>query len=146
MYYSSHLKNCSYFAVNPQTNILRYGRDAYEKFARVCFDWTGGPVIEAIHPIVSDLTDPANIPTAPGLYLQNKSDWHVNAHAKPFLKALGCEQDLSDQSCGNAFVRFRDWGKGHARLPPDAFSAILNAMVADGPEAAAEKTGQLFSE
>lgn len=67
------------------------------------------------------------------LYLQNKNDWHVNAHAKPYLgqegwHRLGGTSFAQGQSLA---LHMGNWGVGHA-APPVALLTRLIADVANG--------------
>lgn len=74
------------------------------------------------------------------LYLQNREDWHLQAHAKPFLpkenwKRLGPTSFANGE---NLAVHIGNWGPGHAAPPKDLILKTLRdlAFGADVEQAA----------
>lgn len=122
-------------AINPQTNIARYIKDVYHKYASVCFRWDGSgePGPSFGDHIVTNLVDRfAKTDLPRGIYLQNKSDWHTKGHAIPFLEAIGGEVSPVDQTIGDLSFLFGQWGEGHAPLPKSPYKEILAEAIRGG--------------
>lgn len=64
------------------------------------------------------------------LYLQNQSDWHVSAHAKPYLESsnwqrLGPTSFSQDEDIA---LHMGNWGVGHAAPPKDVIVHALRQL------------------
>lgn len=73
------------------------------------------------------------------LYLQNKDDWHVQSHLKPFLKNREIER-ISRTSFyldDNAALHIGDWGKGHTPPPKEVIKDII-LQIADSTKSVRE--------
>lgn len=131
MYMAAKVPGARFFAVNPQTAILRYYRAYFERYARICFDWSDEPIETAISPVEHDLIPVfQNSLETRGIYLQNATDAHVKSHAIPFLSGIGGEPRSGDQSVRGIDYIERHWGEGHAVLPALAWKSILTGMIA----------------
>ncbi len=125
--YGRSLDNALSIAVNPQTSIGRYVQRFVRSYAETCFGCPpeGAPE-EAFAPhIQHDLCVTFRTgPRPPVLYLQNRLDWHVRAHVKPFLVNFGVEWTGEDLRAPGLYVHSGRWGEGH-RAPPVALVAHL---------------------
>jgi hypothetical protein len=112
---------------NPQTNIAKYSRVFVDRYRRIAF-----PAIAAAGPIPSDGEQFPSLCTEAFregyqgriVYLQESTDWHVDAHLKPFLESF-CAKPLTNIINSAKFSGFvtdqlylhlGHWGKGH--VPP----------------------------
>lgn len=126
---------------NPQTNIAKYSKVFVDRYLRIAF-----PAIGAADPIPSDGEQFPSLDTevfrdgyqGKILYLQESTDWHVNAHLKPFLISF-CGKGLSNITESSKFSGFvtdqlylhiGHWGNGHAP-PSKAVLAKLLGLLSD---------------
>ncbi|EPM0509715.1 TPA: hypothetical protein QEM49_005040 [Pseudomonas putida] len=84
-------------------------------------------------PILHSLCGMAPTGNSKVIYLQNREDWHLQAHAKPFLpkenwKRLGPTSFANGE---NLAVHIGNWGPGHAAPPKDLILKTLRKL-ADG--------------
>ena len=123
-------------AWNPQTDIAKYNRDSVNHYRRVAFP-----------NIASDCSLPSGRGQFPSLctdefvdgyqgrilYLQERTDWHVRSHLKPFLASF-CKKagsNITGSSNFSGFVTDRlylhldHWGDGHASPSKDVISKVL---------------------
>ena len=130
------IPNSIVFAWNPQTNIAKYNRDSVNHYRRVAFP-----------NIASDCSLPSGRGQFPSLctdefvdgyqgrilYLQERTDWHVRSHLKPFLASF-CKKagsNITGSSNFSGFVTDRlylhldHWGDGHASPSKDVISKVL---------------------
>ncbi|MGH7183771.1 MAG: hypothetical protein ACREJN_17595, partial [Nitrospiraceae bacterium] len=121
---------------NPQTDIMKYVRDPVNSYLRAAFP-----------NIASDCSLPSGRGQFPSLctdefadgyqgrilYLQERTDWHVRAHLKPFLASF-CEKAGSNITGSSNFSGFvtdqlylhlDHWGDGHASPSKDVISKVL---------------------
>jgi hypothetical protein len=65
------------------------------------------------------------------LYLQNESDWHVSAHAKPYLEGSNWQRlGPSSFSQGkDVALHMGNWGPGHATPPKDVIVHALGQLT-----------------
>jgi len=131
MYYASRIKNGQFFAVNPQTSILRYSRAHVERYARVCLGWDeNSPLENCFSKIDYDLIPIyINSTSTGGIYLQNATDDHVVKHARPFIEGIGGSNCVVDQTVNKVHYFERLWGAGHAALPAEHWITILTHMI-----------------
>lgn len=131
MYYAARLPGSVFFAVNPQSGILRFYRAHIERYARACFGWQDGEQFsDALDCIDHDLVPLyRNGPATSGIYLQNASDAHVQSNALPFLTGIGGRDEAVDQQRHGVHFVLREWGDGHAALPPQVYQAFLRHLM-----------------
>lgn len=92
LYHSWHVPESLAFVINPQTQIKNYVRGYVEKYAQA-FLTASGP--DDVDRALANDTDSNLLPFYSSgfqnqiLYLQNRSDWHVEKHMKPFMQACG---------------------------------------------------------
>ncbi|WP_144794994.1 DUF6270 domain-containing protein [Kocuria palustris] len=136
---------------NPQTDILRYNRTFVDQYLQSAFAEHSPEVPSAEtwlqertelcaragieHSLVDRTThDPSCIDRL--LYLQNLNDWHLSAHAMPYVQAHRF-QDLGTGSRilgPDHVVQGGDWGAGHAPLTHDLLvSALAEFLHGDAP-------------
>lgn len=136
----------SAFVWNPQTDILAYNRVFVDCYLNASFpslageqpspaDWLAERrmLCERAgldHSLVAgDLHSPQAIDRL--VYLQNIHDWHLAAHAIPYLKHHG----FWDLGTGSRVldpehvVQMGDWGAGHAPLPLDLLASALGEFL-----------------
>ena len=136
LYYGSVIPS-TVMAVNPQTNILRYYSRYVGDYAAACFGWSEGQSLEecfsgrvvSLPPYL-----PGRYPIR-AVYLQNDSDTHhLGNHAFPLLRALGgCGEPRDAHHHGIDFY-FRNWGEGHAPLPPATYADCVNHILKCGSD------------
>src|SRR6185295_9873306 len=126
-------------------DIAKYVRDPVSRYRRIAFPT-----------LVADDTFPSDRDQFPSLctdqfsdgykgrviYLQESTDWHVEAHLNPFLTSF-CKKaltDISDSSSFSGFVtdqlylHLDHWGNGHVPPGKDFISkvlALLSKVTAD---------------
>jgi len=129
LYYATETAQPSIAVVsNPQTNITKYDRQSVECFARVCFDWHEGNVESAFSGITYDLVKHYSEKKAPTIFLQNSADWHVRAHAIPFLRAYGLDWTGRDLTAEGLYLLVGNWGNGHIPAPKGLITDIINQL------------------
>ncbi|MDX0716805.1 hypothetical protein GOD67_29400 [Sinorhizobium medicae] len=147
LYYGTLLPKAIVLAVNPQTDILRYGREHFERYARVCFGWDGEQPIEGV--FGSTVTCLPKLyhkgARSRAIYLQNSDDWHIKPHALPLIRALGGKDEPIDQSASGMDFIFRKWGEGHAPLPRLVYKAALHHLAERGPDGFSEAVDEALS-
>ena len=133
------IPNSIALAWNPQTNIAKYVPDPVNRYLRIAF-----PTIAA------GGTFPSNREQFPSLctnefvagyqgrilYLQERTDWHANAHLKPFLasfcgKALSNIDDSSNFSgfvTDQLYLHLGHWGDGHVPPSKDVLTKVLRLL------------------
>ena len=124
---------------NPQTDIARYYPESVVRYRSIAF-----PRIAADTPIPSDRGQFPSLCTDEFLdgykghilYLQESTDWHVEAHLKPFLASF-CGKEASDiAGCSNfsglvtdqLYLHLDHWGNGHVPPGKDVISKILGLL------------------
>lgn len=139
------------FVWNPQTQASKYDMNFVAHYIDVAFPGVRDPFkkvsaeaaqvfkAEGICDAVMDIRKKMKT-----VYLQNISDWHVNAHLKPFQEGLewrfmgGKSGMISDKM--DIAVCLLDWGEGHAAAPKDLIKeTLLNIMEGKTPVEIAEK-------
>lgn len=134
----SYLLNEDTFSIvwNPQTNILKYEKEAVSKYARVAFnssvDEFEGSLVE--RNINYNLVN--NIQERKGkiLFIQNRTDWHLQEHAIPFL--LKNNVNLTNNNprrwCGNIYYYFSNFGLGHVGPNKSLIKDIVFSIIEKG--------------
>lgn len=142
-------------AWNPQTSIENYSSRFVSDYMTVAFheDWVSfleskpkedcikykaGEILgkrKILHSVVS-LKSCLNVEL---IYLQNKNDWHVKHHLKPYIKKREVERICrASFSFGDkAALYIGDWGKGHAPPPREVIKDIIQ-QVTDGSKTVRE--------
>ena len=130
------IPNSIVFAWNPQTNIAKYNPAEVIPYLRIAF-----PTIAVDGSLPSDRGQFPSLCTDEFLdgykgsifYWQERTDWHVDAHLKPFLESF-CKRALSGLTSSSDFSGFVNerlylnlahWGNGHA---PPSKEVIANAL------------------
>ena len=157
---AQHLGACASVLVwNPQTDWLAYDENTVRAYLAAAFPQIEPPVdsgksfqarvgdaldqLHAVHSLIPALRErdgPRRM-----LYLQNASDWHVQRHAAPFLKAGGFNHagnGFHSNRAGNALVWFGHWGEGH-QSPPRNLIEFLFARMLDPQTAMGEVESNL---
>lgn len=124
---------------NPQTDIAKYEQSQVNCYLRIAFST-----------IAPDGTVPSDREQFPSLctddfrdgykgyilYLQERTDWHVEAHLEPFLASF-CKKTLTDISGSSNFSGFVNdhlylhldhWGDGHVPPSKDVLSNALRLL------------------
>ncbi|WP_444886875.1 hypothetical protein [Microbulbifer sp. JMSA008] len=133
----------SAFVWNPQTSISRYTLYLVECYLDISFPSISsklnirerldlsGVVHDVLH-CAESLMSQRSI-----LYVQNKTDWHVESHAKPFIEKAAFMKKASEEvfSCQANFSYFLGgWGKGHVAPPREIIlSALKGLLSGDSP-------------
>ncbi len=125
---------------NPQTDFLKYSRRSVDTYLKAAFpDLVGERGADAVTAeslakvgVRASVTAPDAMPGPRRmLYLQNSSDWHVKAHAAPFIAGHGLapvEPDLYLTRNDHWAVFFGSWGKGHAIPSIELIKTLVGAM------------------
>lgn len=129
MFAASQLPGSLVIASAPQTNLVVHTKEAIELFSKHCF---GIESPEAVHKLLEDSICSNLIPlfakeTRPKLiYLQNRSDWHINYHLKPLLAGLGLTYTGENIIESDLAVILGEWGNGHVFPPVPFIQWLLN--------------------
>ena len=132
LYYGNIMDNVLPIAANPQTRICDFYLNHVTAYAKGCWGWDGsGDVANFLESrIEQSLLEVYQRNPKPFLYLQNESDWHVEKHTLPFMRALGNHQGAVSSKTGQGFVRFVNWGEGHASISKDTAIDVLTKAFA----------------
>ena len=126
-------------AWNPQTNIAKYTPVFVDRYLRIAF-----PTIDAAGTFPSDgkqfpsLCTDEFVAGYQGriLYLQERTDWHVDVHLTPFLASF-CGKTHSDIAGSSNFSGFvtdqlylhlGHWGNGHVPPSKDVLAKLLSLL------------------
>lgn len=135
LYLSSRIAGSIAFVWNPQTSILAYEESYVRQYAKVCFGEAGEDVSETFAgKIVGDISEVCPNDANRVIWLQNKNDWHTEAHLLPFLKKTGLMDELPE-SCSRwvnerIYLCLEDFSEGHQPPPKDMIRRILVNIVA----------------
>ena len=126
-------------AWNPQTNIAKYTPVFVDRYLRIAF-----PTIDAAGTFPSDgkqfpsLCTDEFVAGYQGriLYLQERTDWHVDAHLTPFLASFcgKTHNDIAGSSNFSGFVtdqvylHLGHWGNGHVPPNKDVLAKLLGLL------------------
>jgi pimeloyl-ACP methyl ester carboxylesterase len=125
MYYSRQFPDSLAVAINPQTNIRRYGKTPVKQYLEYGLGARPGSEPSKIveYPIASDLTREyrQGFPNTVA-YVQNAGDkMHVERHLKGFLRVLPGHPRM--------MLHIGDWGRGHIAPDKDFLQALIVASV-----------------
>lgn len=135
LYLSSRIAGSIAFVWNPQTTILAYEESYVRQYAEVCFGEAGEDVSEVFAgKIVSDISEVYPNEVNRVIWLQNKNDWHTEAHLLPFLKKTGLMEALPE-SCSRwvnerIYLCLGEFSEGHQPPPKDMIRRMLVSIVA----------------
>ncbi len=126
---------------NPQTDIAKYVPEPVARYRSIAF-----PMIAADGPIPSDGEQFPSLCTEAFragyqghiLYLQESTDWHVNAHLEPFLGSFcgKTRSSITDSSnfsgcvTDQLYLHLGHWGNGHIQ-PSKAVLTKLLGLLSD---------------
>ncbi|WP_187646906.1 hypothetical protein [Nitrosophilus labii] len=125
LYFSWFFPNSLAFVMNPQTRIADFTFQTVKKFSKECLSISTDNIFDQVtlHKEIMKRTDGDvrvlyekkvdNII----VYLQNRTDHHVELQMKPFLKSI------KQQSKVNLILG--DWGEGHKAPPIDVINKYL---------------------
>lgn len=137
-------------AWNPQTSIENYSNRFVSDYMKVAFDddWDffikSEPKEDEIKFKASEVLGQRKIfhsavglkvcPNIEMLYLQNKHDWHIKSHLKPYLEKRKLERiDCASFSFGDkAALHIGDWGQGHVPPPKEVITKIIQQTTYGG--------------
>lgn len=146
----SCLLKCTSTAVvwNPQTSIGEYAPEVVLQYIKTAFpelsDEVAGALVltsterkQRIAELLQNtgvLHSLLNIPRSDNskiLYLQNRHDWHVGAHAKPYLghkdwKRLGPTSFAQGSSMA---LHLGNWGAGHTAAPAELITRLVDDVA-----------------
>lgn len=131
LYYARHFPASTVIVWNPQTNILNYHPKFVAAYTKAAWGMGLEEAQERLHEQIC--VDVAPLYRSPGpkvLYLQNRSDNHVEVHMKPFLKATG-------ERRSDVLVHLGNWGNGHVAPPKALLRALISRMAKSDWENAA---------
>jgi hypothetical protein len=133
------VKNAIALAWNPQTNIAKYVPGPVSRYLRIAF-----PTVPTDGPIPSDGEQFPSLCIEEFragyqgsiLYLQERTDWHVESHLDPFV-ARFCGKDLRDITKASNFYGFvteqlylhlGHWGDGHIPPSKEVLAKLLGLL------------------
>lgn len=128
LYYATFFPGAIAFVWNPQTDIRRYNPDHVTRYAHLAFG--SEKEIGAARKVLTRRIDPEVISRYPTdgvkvIYLQNKTDWHVESHLSPFLTY----HDIKLTRLPNwLHVHLGEWGEGHVPPPKEIISRIVREI------------------
>lgn len=146
----SSLLNCEAAAVawNPQTSISQYVPEFVVQYLKVAFPELADEAEVALTLAESEqkqclgrllertgsLHSVRELPLAKKtsvLYLQNRHDWHVAAHAKPYLGQSGWRRiGINSFAKGeNLAFHLGSWGAGHAPIPTELLVKLIGELA-----------------
>ncbi len=146
------ITGCVAFVWNPQTSIDAYSAPSVQAFRAV---GRHEQTVLAGRP-ESDLTHPGAWADFRGevVCFQEESDWHVESHLLPTLRAVGCDLDAEalvegvlTRVSANLSVAISHWGDGHAPPPRPIIARMLHELTKSGdvdPWAALESSRPLL--
>ena len=131
--------NSIVLAWNPQTNIAKYDKNHVARYLRTAF-----PMIAGNGAPPSDKEQFPSLCTEEFvagyqgriIYLQERTDWHVDAHLKPFLASF-CGKALSNIPTSSNFsglvtdqlyLHLDHWGNGHVPPSKDVITKLLSLL------------------
>lgn len=133
---------------NPQTSIGEYAPEFVLHYLKVAFPELSEDaclglalpknqqksVVYQLLPktgVLHTLWDVPRVSGASVLYLQNRHDWYLTAHAKPYLGESGWRR-LGTNSFGHTTelaLHIGSWGAGHAAPPKELINDVLRQLV-----------------
>lgn len=125
------------FVWNPQTSIDAYSAPSVQAFRKA----SGHHATVFAGVPRTDLTDPGAWDGYRGtvVYFQEQTDWHVESHLMPVLRALGSEVDAEAMVervitpiAPTLTVALSHWGQGHAPPPRPIIAHMLRELSANG--------------
>lgn len=138
LYYSWFFEDSIAFVWNPQTDLLKYDPPGVLAYLKVAFGVEAIPGAEETvrKSLCHDLVELYGKGHANRVvYLQNSTDWHVEVHLAPFLKALGHggkeEARAHNGMLGGAFYLYLDkFSENHDPPPDSAIKSALETLLA----------------
>ncbi|MBS0368533.1 MAG: hypothetical protein JSS57_04945 [Proteobacteria bacterium] len=137
---STHLEteNASLFVWNPQTSVEHYVKQFVDEYIKTAFPnaMAEGSIASRLSAIGVDYDLSINSDRFKHqiLYLQNHDDWHAEAHARDFLRAMDCDQrkgaNVLANGSGLAYC-LSNFGVGHVP-PPHKLTAHALSGLAEG--------------
>lgn len=138
----------SAIAWNPQSDILEYNEVDVRNYFQIAFPESARRILEAedwktpmkvaleSHRVRHELL---TLPSRPQnmIVFQNYSDWHVQSHAVPFIKAWSL-RDLGDSIYGDTdgrYVYIANFGEGHVSLPSKPLQVAIQMLGKEGRNA-----------
>jgi hypothetical protein len=136
LYYSRMIKNALAVVWNPQTNILKYDKQHVANYGCQAFDIDNHEMVikELPFHIDTNLIDEYRKGFSNSIiFLQNDSDWHLEAHCTPFILDIDSEYVQSNSLTvkridERLLLSIGHWGNGHIPPPKDLLSDIFQAI------------------
>lgn len=135
LYYSRNIEGSIAIVWNPQTNILRYVPKFVKEYAVNAFssdlnDCTYEDLKLQVNTNLLNEYAKGSLNTI--FYMQNKSDWHLEAHCFPFMNSLdNTVLDKESAICKithKIYLYIGDWGEGHQPPSKEVISDLLNLI------------------
>ncbi|MEV7606543.1 hypothetical protein AB0N65_13985 [Paenarthrobacter sp. NPDC089322] len=126
LFYSKFFPNSLALAINPQTNLAKFGYENQRSYTRAAFGAETPEQHDAVFRdrICSDLRQHYGGKLENYvLYVQNSIDTHVDNHMEPFLESLKGSNRVRT-------ILSSDWGIGHRHPPAEEIRSII-AKVTD---------------
>ncbi len=130
LYYSSFFENSMALVWNPQVDISQYAAGKFsviEHYSNSAFSVSRSELFRQVCVNVSDVYSSGNQRNYV-VYLQNRTDRHVNEHMRLLLEKFEVDLPLN---CYSGFIRDRfylhltDWSLGHRPPPREALAYLL---------------------
>lgn len=120
---------------NPQTSIEKYQREIVIKYVSESFELKNNlndsiDVLDKFG-IRHDLINDTCVGKSKILFLQNKSDWHLNIHAIPYLESKGIKAELESSNCfiKNIYYIIENYGVGHIGPSRDTLKMYIKRVI-----------------
>jgi len=129
---SSHLRESTAIAINPQVDILKYHARLVDGFLSVAFGGRGGAGLQESERRRLSVLDTYRVRPARGvLIVQNvKDEFHYEKHFKPFCAAHQMKPDVARWKSGEFHTLLYDFGSGHGSEPRTLIPEILSSHAA----------------
>jgi hypothetical protein len=133
------IPNSIALAWNPQTNIAKYVPDPVNRYQRIAFpSIAGNGTLPSSREQFPSLCTDEFLAGYQGriLYLQERTDWHVDAHLKPFLASfcgkavsnIGGSSNFSGFVTDQLYLHLVHWGNGHVPPSKNVLAKVLRLL------------------
>ncbi|MCF1457120.1 MAG: hypothetical protein LPH21_06020 [Shewanella sp.] len=118
---------------NPQTNILKYERESVSKYANIAFNCSADELEQELsrNNIKYDLVKKIQSKNGKILFIQNRTDWHFQEHAIPFLNKNNVEltENNPKKWQENIYYYLSNFGFGHIGPSKNLIQKLIKSIV-----------------